>query len=127
MNMVYHPGRVLKVFQDSAGKNVQATVEFWDDNIHTLKIEDSIEEKVKEDSFVLVDYYPTKEQPHRPNFLIVNVISDKEANEIWKKYKELLAKKRAAMGRKKQSGKGTVPHNIAAQPEQSGPEHTYFG
>ena len=45
--MVYHPGRVLKVFKDNSGKNAQATVEFWDENIHTLKIDKPIADKIK--------------------------------------------------------------------------------
>ncbi|MFH1445025.1 MAG: hypothetical protein ABIF08_00920 [Nanoarchaeota archaeon] len=122
--MVYHPGRVLKVFKDITGKNAQATVEFWDENIHTLKIEKTVADKVKEDSFVLVDYYPTRQQPHRPNFLIVNVIKDSEANEIWRHYKQLLEKRKAAAGRQKQRNVAVNPQNSQNMP---GSEHTYFG
>lgn len=121
--MVYHPGRILKVFKDAVGKNAQATVEFWDENIHTLKIDAKIADKVKEDSFVLVDYYPTKTQPYRPNFIIVNVLEDKEANEIWKQYKDLLVKRRTSKPKQGQR-MNAPPQNMNIQPS---PEHTYFG
>ena len=123
--MVYHPGRVLKVFKNSVGKNAQATVEFWDENIHTLRIDTKIADKVKEDSFVLVDYYPTKEQPHRPNFIIINVLKDKEANEIWRHYKAMYDKRRAASKMQAQKSRMVIPQQ--AGQTHPGSEHTYFG
>ena len=41
--MVYHPGRVLKVFaaQTKAGETA-ATRRFWDNNLHTVKVSKDI-------------------------------------------------------------------------------------
>ena len=106
--MVYHPGRVLKVFaaQTKAGETA-ATIRFWDNNLHTVKVSKDIASYLKEGDMVLVDYYPVSESLNRPRMEAMSIVNKKDENELWEHYKQFLdLKKRAMMMQAKQQGSG---------------------
>jgi hypothetical protein len=100
--MVYHPGRVLKVFP-AEGKHGEtaATIRFWDNNLHTVKVSKEIAGRLKEGGMVLVDYYPISERLNRPRMIAVKIVSKKDEKELWSHYQGFLKlKKKAILARK---------------------------
>jgi hypothetical protein len=100
--MVYHPGRVLKVFPSEGRQGeTAAAIRFWDKNLHTVKVSRDIAGKLREGSMVLVDYYPVSERLNRPRMIAVKIVSKKDEKELWSHYQEFLTmKKRAILARK---------------------------
>lgn len=96
--MVYHPGRVLKVFpEEGRQSDTAATIRFWDSNLHTVKVAKEIAGKLKEGSMVLVDYYPISERLNRPRMIAVKIVNKKDEKEVWSHYQEFLKLKKKAM------------------------------
>ena len=111
--MVYHPGRVLKVFP-SEGKSGEtaATIRFWDNNLQTVKVSREISAKIREGNMVLVDYYPVSERLNRPRMVAINIVDKKDENELWKHYREFLQmRKKAIIAKKKEQGMQPPPRS----------------
>ena len=111
--MVYHPGKVLKVFpaQGKTG-DTAATVRFWDNNLHTVKVAREISAKLRENNTVLVDYYPFSEKMNRPRMEIVNIVSEKDEKELWNHYRGFLKMKhKAIMDKRKAEGIQVPPRS----------------
>ncbi len=110
--MVYHPGKVLKVFP--AGKkegDTAAAIRFWDNNLHTVKVSRDIADKVREDNMVLVDYYPISERLNRPKMVAISIVNKKDEKELWKHYQDFLnMKKKAIIAKKKAENAAQSAH-----------------
>lgn len=104
--MVYHPGRVLKVFP-AEGKQSEtaATIKFWDNNLHTVKVSREISNKLREGNVVLVDYYAISERLNRPRMVAVKIVNKKDENELWSHYQGFLKLKKKAILAKKEAPK----------------------
>ncbi len=100
--MVYHPGKVLNVFP-AEGKQGEtaATIRFWDNNLHTVKVSHDIASKIKQGDMVLVDYYPISERMNRPRMVAVKKVAKKDEKELWSHYQEFLKLKKKALVAKK--------------------------
>ena len=112
--MVYHPGRVLKVFpaQGKTGETA-ATIRFWDSNLHTVKVNKDISEKIKEGRMVLVDYYPLNERLNRPRMVAMSIVEKKDEKELWEHYQEFLKmRKKAILAKKKAEGAQIPPRSM---------------
>jgi hypothetical protein len=102
MYMVYHPGRILKVFPAEGRQGeTAATIRFWDNNLHTVKVSREIAGKLKEGSMALVDYYPISERLNRPRMIAVKIVNKKDEKELWSHYQGFLRMKKKAMLAKK--------------------------
>ena len=111
IEMVYHPGRVLKVFP-SHGKETDtaATIRFWDSNLHTVKVHNGIAEKLREGNMVLVDYYPLSERLNRPKMVAMSIVDKKDETELWDHYQEFLdMRKKAILAKRKAEGAQIPP------------------
>jgi hypothetical protein len=105
MEMVYHPGRVLKVFPSEGRQGeTAATIRFWDNNLHTVKVSREISAKLREKSTVLVDYYPVSERMNRPRMIAVKIVNKEDEKELWSHYQDFLKLKKKAMIAKKMEG-----------------------
>jgi hypothetical protein len=91
--MVYHPGKVLKVFKEGKTET-QATMLYWDENINTVRVSPRIAGKIKTGDLVLVDYYPSKTKPHAPNLVAIRIVPSRDATEVWQAYKKFFRAKK---------------------------------
>jgi hypothetical protein len=111
--MVYHPGKVLKVFP-SEGKSGEtaATIRFWDNNLQTVKVSRDIASKLTEGNMVLVDYYPISERLNRPRMVAISIVNSKDEKELWNHYQEFLKlRKKAIIAKKKEQGMQPPPRS----------------
>jgi hypothetical protein len=111
--MVYHPGRVLKVFP-AEGKSGEtaATIRFWDNNLHTVRVSKDISGKLTEGRMVLVDYYPVSERLNRPRMEAISIVNKKDEKELWAHYQEFLKmKKKAILAKMKAEGAHIPPRS----------------
>ena len=111
--MVYHPGRVLNVFP-SKGKDDEtvATIRFWDNNLHTVKVSKDISSMIKQGRVVLVDYYPVSERLNRPKMVAVKIVDKKDEKDLWSHYTEFLKmKKKALLAKKREETLQTPPRS----------------
>lgn len=108
--MVYHPGRVLKVFPAEGRQGeTAATIRFWDNNLHTVKVSRDIAGKLREGSMVLVDYYPISDRLNRPRMITVKIVSKKDEKELWSHYQGFLRLKKRAIMEKNTAEKLQAP------------------
>ena len=113
--MVYHPGRVLKVFP-AEGKQGEtaATIRFWDNNLHTVKVSKDIARKIRENCMVLVDYYPISERLNRPKMVAMNIVNEKDEKDLWAHYQDFLRMKKKAILVKKSGDPSRIPPQAMA-------------
>ncbi len=108
--MVYHPGRVLKVFPAEGRQGeTAATIRFWDSNLHTVKVSREIAGKLREGSMVLVDYYPISERLNRPRMVAVKTLNKKDEKELWSHYQGFLRLRKKAILEKTATEKLQAP------------------
>ena len=87
--MVYHPGKILELFpKKSKEDEVQAMVEFWDENLSIVRMDKRIESAAKKGDMVLVDYYPSDVKPHNPKWIAVKIVEKSKSETVWKRYKQ---------------------------------------
>ena len=112
--MVYHPGKVLKVFPgEGKGTDTAAMIRFWDSNLHTVKVSKDIARKLKEGNMVLVDYYPISERLNRPKMIAMNIVRKSDEKELWSHYQEFLKmRKKAILAKKKAEGAQFPPRSM---------------
>ncbi len=111
--MVFHPGKVLSVFP-SRGKAeaAAATVRFWDQNLHTVKVSDDIAAQLRKGDMVLVDYYPISEKMNRPRMIAVKRVEKADQKDVWESYQEFFRlKKRALLEKRRQEGMQAPPRS----------------
>jgi hypothetical protein len=108
--MVYHPGRVLNVFP-AEGKQGEtaATIRFWDNNLHTVRVSHDIASKIKQGNTVLVDYYPISDRLNRPRMVAKKIVDNKNEKELWSHYQEFLRIKKKALTAKRKAEIQTPP------------------
>ena len=100
---MYHPAKILFIHRGkdrnvkSADDSTQATVEMWDENVFTCKVEKKIADKLKDNDVVLVDYSPYSEKVPIAKQTITKILYKKKAKEIWDKYKEHYQKKKKSV------------------------------
>ena len=119
---LHHPGKVIAVLAStakdikSADDSTQATVEMWDDNLLTLKVEPQISKDIKPGDIVLVDYTPTAVNQNTVAYrqIIVKILGKDTGTQLWDKYKQFQEKQKKT-GQKAKAG-------AAPQMEQE-----YFG
>lgn len=93
-NIVFHPGKVLKVFSPedrnvhSADGSTQAMLLMWDENLLTLQVDPRIASKIKEEDVVLADYTPVSSNIPAPKMIITKILKGDSAEVIWKEYRE---------------------------------------
>jgi hypothetical protein len=105
--MVYHPGKVLKVFPaETREGDTAATIRFWDGNLHTVRVSKAISDKLKENNMVLVDYYPISERLNRPKMVAVSIVKKEDEDDLWNHYQSFLRMKRKAIQAAKQQVQG---------------------
>lgn len=91
---MYHPGKVLEVF-NSKDKNVkcaegttQAIVEMWDENMFTFLVAEKIADRIKQGDIALVDYRIVSEKIPIARQVIIKVLDKEKGKKVWKTYKE---------------------------------------
>ena len=99
---MYHVGKIVMLFDDadkggaSADNSVHALLEMWDENYVTVVVHPSLQDKIKEGSFVLVRYA-------QPEEIIMRVLSAKSGKATWDKMKDYISgRKKAAEQNKPQ-------------------------
>ena len=96
--MVYHPGKVLKVFPvDGKHGDTAATIRFWDNNLHTVRVSKDISSRIRDGNMVLVDYYPISERLNRPRMVAVKIVNKKDEKELWLHYQDFMKMKKKAI------------------------------
>lgn len=96
---MYHPGRVLDIFSakdkniDSVDNTTQVMLEMWDENLITVMVEPHLNEKLKKDDIVLVDYRPTEGRPI-PKMTVVKLLRGTSAKNVWSTYKDFYKKRK---------------------------------
>jgi hypothetical protein len=102
--MVYHPGKVLELFpKKGKDDDVQAMVEFWDENLSIVRLEKRIEASAKVGDMVLVDYYPSGTKPHNPRWVAVKIVDRKSSDAVWKRFKQHHSRLKATVALTQQS------------------------
>ena len=90
---MYHPGRVLDVFNnkdksvDAVDNTTQVMLEMWDENLITVLVDPSLNEKIGRDDIVLVDYRPYANKPV-PRMVVTKILKGVKAKQTWKTYKD---------------------------------------
>lgn len=90
---MYHPGRVLDVFNnkdksvDAVDNTTQVMLEMWDENLITVLVDPSLNEKIGRDDIVLVDYRPYANKPV-PRMVVTKILKGAKAKQTWKAYKD---------------------------------------
>jgi hypothetical protein len=118
---LHHPGKVVAVLGPNgkdikaADDSTQATVEMWDDNLLTLKVEPQISKDLKAGDIVLVDYTPTAVNQNTVAYrqVIVKILGRDTGFNLWEKYKQF---------QEKQKKTGQKMKGVSPQMEQE-----YFG
>jgi hypothetical protein len=83
--MMYHVGKVLKVFRpgekglESSDVSTQALLEMWDENMFTCSVADKISSKIKEGDMVIVDYGPISAKLLIPKQIITKILRGENA------------------------------------------------
>ncbi|MEM4259608.1 MAG: hypothetical protein QXG00_00065 [Candidatus Woesearchaeota archaeon] len=99
---MYHIGKIIEILNPkdkdiiSNTNDVQVVVEMWDENIMTVSVDESINDKIKKDDIVVVDYKPISEKMLVPKQLIIKIIRGNKAEKIWKMYKDFFYKGKVA-------------------------------
>lgn len=99
---LHHPGKVIAVLSPgakdikSADDSTQATVEMWDENLLTLKVEPQIAKDVKPGDIVLVDYTPTAVNQNTVAYrqVIVKILGKDTGAQLWERYKQFQEKQK---------------------------------
>ncbi len=96
---MYHPGKIIEIF--STGKDVksndtsiQVTLEMWDENVLTFKMNSKLGKIAKEGDIVIVDYEIKSVKEPVPKHDVVKVLKGKKGEKMWKKYQDFLRKKK---------------------------------
>lgn len=96
---MYHPGRVIDVFSprdkniDSVDNTTQAMLEMWDENLITVLVEPHLNEKLRKEDIVLVDYRPMQGRPI-PKMTVVKLLRGTSAKNLWTVYKDFYKKRK---------------------------------
>ena len=96
---MYHPGRVLDIFSskdkniESVDNTTQAMLEMWDENLITVLVEPHLNEKIKKEDIVLVDYRPMSGRPI-PKMTVTKVLKSTAGKNIWSTYKDFFKKRK---------------------------------
>ena len=109
---LHHPGKVVAVLAPtskdikSADDSTQATVEMWDDNLLTLKVENQISKDIRPGDVVLVDYTPTAVNQNTVAYrqVIVKILGRDTGFQLWDKYKAFQEKQKKTGGQKAKGG-----------------------
>ena len=96
---MYHPGKVLDVFNPK-DKNIkcaegttQALIEMWDENMFTFLVAENISSKRKEGDIALVDYRIASERVPIARQVIIKILEKDKGKKVWEKYKDYHNKK----------------------------------
>lgn len=98
---MYHPGKVVEVLRPAdkdvlaADGNVQAVLQMWDDEVLTFLVPPKLAGKIKAGQTALVDY--GLDDSHKfpaPSHTVVKILAGPKAENVWKTYKELLARRK---------------------------------
>ena len=86
---MYHLGKVVMVFDEtdkgaSADNSVQVMLEMWDENYVTVVVHPSLQNQIKENSYVLVRY-------SQPEEIVVRVLTPKTGKAMWDKIKDYIS------------------------------------
>lgn len=97
---MYHIGKVLEVWTGKAVKgddSVQATLEMWDENVITLRVDTKVSKQIRTGDFALVDYTPVViGASAAPRQLVIKVLESKAGERAWEVYKEFHKKQKAS-------------------------------
>lgn len=91
---MFHPGRVLMVFENDSkqvfghDKSAQVLVHMWDENLLVVGVETGLNSHVHENDVVLVDYSPVSPNLPMPRQMVVKVIRGEPAKKLWKHFEE---------------------------------------
>jgi len=98
---MYHPGKVIAVLSPkdkgiiSSDISVQATLRMWDENVLTMEVAQKIANRVALGDIVLADYRPEKGiSVPVPRNIVVKILKGKQAETMWREYKEVHEKRR---------------------------------
>ena len=97
---MFHPGRVLMVFENDSkqvfgyDKSAQALVHMWDENLLVVGVETGLNQHIRENDVVLVDYSPVSQNLPMPRQVIVKVLRGDTAKKLWKQFEENHKKRR---------------------------------
>lgn len=98
---MYHPGKVIAVLSPkdkgtlSSDASVQATLRMWDENVLTMEVEQKIAGRLSAGDIVLADYRPMKGlSVPVPRNIVVKILKGKQADAMWREYKEVHEKRR---------------------------------
>ena len=98
MIIMYHPGKVIEIFSskdkniDSVDNSTQVMVEMWDENLITILVEAHLNDKLKKEDVVLVDYRPNEQ--HIPRMVVNKVLKGPLAKTAWSIYKDHFKKRK---------------------------------
>ncbi len=90
---MYHPGRVMEIFNskdksiEAVDNSTQVMLEMWDDNLITVLVEPHLEDKIRKEDVVLVDYRPMANRPI-PKMTVVKVLKGTVAKSMWSAYRD---------------------------------------
>lgn len=96
---MYHPGKVLEVFNPKDKKikcaegTTQAIVEMWDENMFTFLVAENIAQQIKPGDIALVDYRIQSEKIPIARQTIIKILEKDKGKKVWNTYKEYHQKK----------------------------------
>lgn len=97
---MFHPGKVIEILSNkdksvlSSDETTQVVLEMWDENILTFLVDPKLSSKISKNDIVLVDYRPIDDKLNMPRHIVVKILRNKVAQNVWHNYKQHFEKQK---------------------------------